>query len=243
MLHLLKLILKATGKKGVPQGGVISPLLSNLYLNEVDKMLEKAKEVTRTGKWTHIEYARFADDLVILIDGHPRHGWLLKAVDTRLREEFAKLHVELNEEKSRTVDLTKGGEFWIPGFRFPAGPQPKGRMVCLQGTKAQEANGPATEAQGGLPSPSLSTSVASDCGDQSDPSRLGAILCHRQFEPLLQLCAVVGGKEGTSASDAGPRAPGFGWRRWSTPWFYGDLGLYGDYRIRYYQTLRKATPT
>lgn len=50
VLHLLKLILKASGKKGVPQGGVISPLLSNLYLNEVDKMLEKAKEVTRTGK-------------------------------------------------------------------------------------------------------------------------------------------------------------------------------------------------
>ncbi len=70
-------------------------------------MLEKAKEVTRTGKYTHVEYARFADDMVILIDGYPRHGWLLKAVDKRLREEFAKLHVEMNEEKSRTVDLTK----------------------------------------------------------------------------------------------------------------------------------------
>jgi RNA-directed DNA polymerase len=46
VLHLLKMILKASGKKGVPQGGVISPLLSNLYLNEVDKMLEKAKETT-----------------------------------------------------------------------------------------------------------------------------------------------------------------------------------------------------
>jgi hypothetical protein len=30
--------------------GVISPLLSNLYLNEVDRMLERAREVTRNGK-------------------------------------------------------------------------------------------------------------------------------------------------------------------------------------------------
>ena len=42
VMHLLKMMLKATGKKGVPQGGVISPLLSNLYLNEVDRMLEKS---------------------------------------------------------------------------------------------------------------------------------------------------------------------------------------------------------
>jgi RNA-directed DNA polymerase len=46
-MRLLKLILKANGKKGIPQGGLISPLLSNLYLNEIDKMLEKAKEYTR----------------------------------------------------------------------------------------------------------------------------------------------------------------------------------------------------
>ena len=43
VLWLLKLLLEASGKQGVPQGGVVSPLLSNLYLTEVDKMLERAK--------------------------------------------------------------------------------------------------------------------------------------------------------------------------------------------------------
>jgi RNA-directed DNA polymerase len=118
VLGLLKMMLKATGKKGVPQGGVISPLLSNLYLNEVDKMLEKAKETTRNGKYTYLEYARYADDLVILVDAFPRHDWLLAAVNKRLREELAKLHVEINEEKSRIVDLGKGESFGFLGFEF-----------------------------------------------------------------------------------------------------------------------------
>src|ERR1039458_2147186 len=47
VMHLLKMMLKVTGEKGVPQGGVISPLLSNLYLTEVDRMLEKAITTTR----------------------------------------------------------------------------------------------------------------------------------------------------------------------------------------------------
>ena len=118
VLRLLKLILKAGGKRGVPQGGVISPLLSNLYLNEVDKMLERAKEATRQGRYHYIEYARFADDLVILIDGYRRWRWLEKAAYKRLLEELAKLDVELNRDKTRRVDLAKGESFSFLGFEI-----------------------------------------------------------------------------------------------------------------------------
>ena len=81
-------------------------------------MLERAREVTRNGKYTYIEYARFADDLVILIDAYKRHDWLVGAVDKRLREEFGKLQVEINDEKSRTVDLERGECFGFLGFEF-----------------------------------------------------------------------------------------------------------------------------
>jgi RNA-directed DNA polymerase len=77
LMRLLKQMLKSTGKKGVPQGGVISPLLSNLYLNEVDRMLEKAIAITHFGQYTRAQYARFADDMVLLIDSHPRQDWLV----------------------------------------------------------------------------------------------------------------------------------------------------------------------
>src|SRR6516165_4497634 len=70
------------------------------------------------GKFTSIEYARFADDLVISIDAHKRHDWLIAAVEKRLREEFAKLRVEINDEKSRIVDLGRAESFGFLGFAF-----------------------------------------------------------------------------------------------------------------------------
>ena len=81
-------------------------------------MLERAKAVTRQERWTAVEYARFADDLVILVDGHPRQQWLRQAVEQRLREELAKLQVEVNEDKSRKVDLQQGESFGFLGFEF-----------------------------------------------------------------------------------------------------------------------------
>jgi len=72
-------------------------------------MLEKVKEVTRTGKHIHLDYARFADELVVLVDGFKKWRWLIRAALTRLNQEFLKLGVELNTEKTKVVDLSEGG--------------------------------------------------------------------------------------------------------------------------------------
>src|SRR5438270_7880985 len=112
--------------------GVISPLRSNVYLTEVDGMLERAKVVTHHQQWTYVEYARFADDLVVLVDAHPRQRWLRTAVETRLREELAKLQVEVNEEKSRRVDLTQGESFGFLGFEFRRIHSRRGRWMPLR---------------------------------------------------------------------------------------------------------------
>lgn len=62
-----------------------------------------------------MEYARFADDLVILVDAWPRQQWRREAVEQRLREEFAKRQVEVNEDKSRKwiYSETKASDFWV----------------------------------------------------------------------------------------------------------------------------------
>ena len=187
VLHLLKIMLKANGKQGVPQGGVISPLLSNLYLTEVDRMLERAKETTRFGKYTYIEYARFADDLVILIDAHPRHDWLMGAVEKRLREELAELQVEINEEKSRIVDLRSERKLRLSGIRLSPHTQSLRGMACQLYAAAQEANGATAEAQGCVSPPPIAASGSGRAVDQPDTTRLGELLCGGAFQRVLQL--------------------------------------------------------
>ena len=113
--HLFKGIVKASGRKGVPQGGVISPWLSPLYLTEVARRLERAKEVTRSGTYPSIASARCADARVIVVEAHRRHDGRLQAVEPRLREAWAVLHVTIQEEKSRRVDRARGATFSVLG--------------------------------------------------------------------------------------------------------------------------------
>jgi RNA-directed DNA polymerase len=232
ILHLLKLILKASGKQGVPQGGVISPLLSNLYLTEVDRMLERAKAVTRRGPYAYLEYARFADDLVVLVDAYAQHDWLLKAVEKRLREELAVLHVTINEAKSRIVDLAKGESFGFLGFEF--------RRIRSRTGKWRAYYPPQLKKRTAL------------------LRKLKDIFRRHQAQPIDRVIYLItpivrGWVRYFAIGDASRcfgfikdwvekkvrrhlmrarNLRGFGWKRWSRQWLYDKLGLFNHYRVQ-----------
>ena len=234
VMRLLKLMLKASGKQGVPQGGVISPLLSNVYLTEVDRMLERAKNTTRSGRFSAVEYARFADDLVVLVDAHPRHAWVRQAVLVRLRQEFAKLHVEINEEKSKTVDLERGESFGFLGFEFR-------RIRALRGVWRPNF-APKLKKRTAL----LATLREVFRRHRSQP--IQRVI--DEINPILRGWVnyfAVGHSSGCfdyikdwvakkirRHMQRARKRQGFGWQRWSTRWLYDTLGLFNDYRVRYY---------
>jgi RNA-directed DNA polymerase len=240
VMKLLKMILKSTGAKGVPQGGVISPMLSNLYLTEVDRMLEKAIATTRRGQYPNVQYARFADDLVVLISSHPRQDWLIGAVEKRLREELGQLRVEINEEKSRKVDLTKGESFSFLGFEYRRVrsckgkwrshfvPKPKKRTALLRKLKEifQQFVSQPVKKVIGLINPILRGWVNYFRIGNSSGS-FSYIKLWVEKKVRRHLLRARGRK-------------GFGWKRWSTQWIYDTLGLFNDYRVVYGSQLKVA---
>jgi len=110
ILRLIKLWLKAPvveeedgkkryegNEKGTPQGGVISPLLANIYLNVLDKVWKMKKVEER---W-RARLIRYADDCVVPCQGNTER--VLKGIRTVLGH----LGLSLNEAKTRVVDARK----------------------------------------------------------------------------------------------------------------------------------------
>ncbi len=241
IMGLLKKVLRSSGSRGVPQGGVISPLLSNIYLNEVDRMLQRAQEVTCHEGWTAIEWVRFADDLVVMVDSHPRHAWLFDAVQKRLREEFDKLQVEVNQEKSRVVDLARGECFGFLGFDFRRVRTPKGRWMPLVMPQMKKRTELLRKLKGIFKR------------SRSQPLR-GVI---EQINPILRGWVnyfAIGNssrcfsfvhlwveKKIRRLLAKARQRQGFGWKRWSSRWLYNELGLYNEYKVRWRPTT-KASP-
>ena len=124
----------ATGS-GTPQGGVISPLLSNIYLHVLDRVWED--------RCAHLgTLVRYADDFVVMCDTQSH----VEEARRRVGVVLTRLGLELHPEKTRTVDLSRGrGGFDFLGCHLRkrmSGPQwarTRKRVFYLQRWPSQRA--------------------------------------------------------------------------------------------------------
>jgi RNA-directed DNA polymerase len=94
-------------EQGTPQGAVISPLLANIYLNPLDRLM------ARQGK----EMVRYADDFVILCESQTEAQEVLE----QLRQWTAAVGLTLHPVKTRIVDASQKGGFDFLGYHFERG--------------------------------------------------------------------------------------------------------------------------
>lgn len=83
--------------RGTPQGGVISPILSNIILNHLDWFLEEQK----------IHFVRYADDFVALCKTKPEAERALELIQTFLKD----MKLETSPEKTKICHFSKGFDF------------------------------------------------------------------------------------------------------------------------------------
>lgn len=121
-LHLIRAFLKAgvmedglvkPNKLGVPQGGPLSPILSNIYLDKMDKELEQRG----------LHFVRYADDCNIFVKSEKSANRVMKSISSWLER---KLFLKVNTTKTKVVRPTKssflGFTFWKSGDSWQAKP-------------------------------------------------------------------------------------------------------------------------
>ena len=182
-----------------------------------------------------------ATRLVVLVDGQPGHERLLRQVDGRLREELAKLEVEVNEEKSRTVDLVRGESFGYLGFDIRRVRSRTGRYFALAIPKLKKR----TELLAKLKVAfrSLRSQPVQRVIALINPILRGWVnyFGHGHASRCFSYVRDWVEKKVRRHLARNSKRHGFGWKRWSKSWIYRTLGLFSAYRVSY-RPRQKALP-
>ena len=235
VLHLVKQIIKVGGTVGIPQGGPFSPLAANIYLNEVDWYFDAIRRQTAEGNYEAVNYHRFADDIVITVSGHyTKRGWAERARQ-RLQEQFALIGVELNQEKTKVVNLLKGEAFGFLGFELRRVRQRRGngqfilmtpKKKARQAVKAKVRDSIARS--GATPMPAVVKRINATLAGWVNYFRVGN--ASRAFSEVrdyveMKIRTLLTRRKRRRKSSVG-------WRRWSNEYLYDVLGLYWDWKLQ-----------
>jgi group II intron reverse transcriptase/maturase len=212
-------------RRGTPQGGVISPLLANIYLHALDELWKKRGYDQRGGP--NVQLVRYADDLVLLTDKNAT--WALE----RLREILDRLELELNEGKSRVVDAEKE-TFDFLGFTYRRVTNPKTGKRAAMFYPSKKAQKRLRQKVKNILGPSYPITIDEYIKRTNRVVRgwvnyfrvgnANHVFRDLQWYVEVKVRRVLQRKAGRY---------GCGWRRYDKAYLYGRLGLYSDYRIRW----------
>ncbi|MFB6367821.1 group II intron reverse transcriptase/maturase [Paenibacillus elgii] len=234
VMQLIKQVIKAAGKIGVPQCGPFSPLASNIYLNDVDWTFDAIRRKTTEGDYEAVNYHRFADDMLITVSGHSsKRGWAELALQ-RLCEQLEPLGVELNLEKTRMVNVLKGEAFAFLGFDFRRVPNRSntGHFILMTPRKKARIAVKARireviKSGGAKPAKEIVKQVNATLSGWVNYFRVGnsssAFGEVRDYTEMKIRTLLTRRKRRRKSS--------IGWRRWSNEYLYGVLGLYWDWKV------------
>jgi RNA-directed DNA polymerase len=234
VLGLIKQIIKATGKVGVPQGGPFSPLAANIYLNEVDWAFDAIRRKTAQGPYEAVNYHRFSDDIVITVSGHSsKRGWAKRTLE-RLEEELDPLGVTLKHDKTRIVNTLRGEAFGFLGFDFRRVPKKGGNGHFILMTPKKKAR-KAVKAKirdiidhsGAMPAEAVTSKINEVLIGWVNYFRVGN--SSRAFSEVRDYVEMKIRTLLTRRKRRQKRS--IGWRRWSNEYLYNVLGLYWDWKI------------
>lgn len=235
VLRLVKQIIKAAGKVGVPQGGPFSPLAANIYLADLDWYFDSIRQTTAAGGYEAVNYHRFADDIVVTVSGHhTKNGWAERALQ-RLKEQLIPLGVSLNTEKTKMVNLLKGESFGFLGFDFRRvlNRKKSGTYVLLTPKKKSCLNIKAkiraiVKCSGATSAEDVLAEINPVLSGWVNYFRVGnssrAFSGVRDYLEMKVRTLLTRRKRRQKCST--------GWRRWSNEYLYSVLGLFWDWKLK-----------
>lgn len=211
-------------KRGTPQGGVISPLLANIYLNPIDRAFEQS------GIWKlkegSIHIVRYADDILILGKKNIERGIEI------LEHYIKRLGLSLNKEKTRKLNLIEEKKLEFLGFQFfrtenrrtqkrliLVSPSPSSLKSCRERIRKLINHKQPIKVQDQISNVNKFLTGWTGYYRLGNSSKALNNICQYTNKRLRRLLQRNKGKSG------------FGWKKIDSDKIYGKLGLFYNYKV------------